>query len=46
MLNVDNLPDRSLDKLAEFVFEKTDLTEKIIVAESFLLKLNAGSVYK
>lgn len=39
MLNADNLPDRSLDKLAEFVFEKNDVTGKIMVAESFLLKL-------
>lgn len=39
MLSVDNLPDRSLDTLAEFVFEKNNLSERIDVAESFLLKL-------
>jgi AraC-like DNA-binding protein len=39
MLSVDNLPDRSLDKLAELVFEKTDLAARIMVAESFLLTL-------
>jgi len=39
MLNVDNLSDRSLDSLAELIFEKNDLTGRILVAESFLLKL-------
>lgn len=39
MLSIDNLPDRSLDKLSEFVFEKNNLSERIDVAEAFLLKL-------